>query len=202
MFIPEARIEAAAARLWQGFGLAPGFDVEQLLDELDLGLVWEAVADDDGGRILGQLLPEERAVVLNQRHLSLLEENGGRLRRFTVGHEIGHWELHAGAIRSGTLPLLDGRRTWCRDGSRQPAERQAEMFSAALLMPRDHLLAAMPKPPWHGWPVVYRLAEDFLVNVTPMKIRLEKFGWMHLNDDGVPVSGPRTASGQTSLFDA
>lgn len=202
MFIPEARIEVGAARLWQTFGLTPGFDVEHLLDELGLGLVWEAVADDDGGRILGQLVPEERVVVLNQRHLSLLEERDGRLGRFTVGHEIGHWELHAETIRSGTLPLLDGRRTWCRDGSRQPAERQAEMFAAALLMPRDHLLAAMPKQPWRGWPAVYRLAEDFLVNVTPMKIRLETLGWMHMNDDGLPVSGPKTAPGQASLFDS
>lgn len=121
------------------------------------------------------------------------------LRRYTVGHEVGHWELHAETIRSGTVSLFDGTRIWCRDGSQDPIERQAEMFSAALLMPRDQLLGSLPKSPWQGWSHVYRLADEFLVNPTPMAIRLEKLGWMHREDD-VPVSGPRPAPGQDSLF--
>jgi hypothetical protein len=49
-------------------------------------------------------------------------------------------------------------------------------------MPREHLCAALPKRPWRGWSTVYRLADLFVVNVTPMKIRLEQFGWAHLNE--------------------
>jgi len=135
-----------------------------------------------------------------QRHQHLLEEKEGRLRRYTVGHEIGHWTLHADAVRSGTLSLFDGERIWCRSGSRDPAERQAEMFSAALLMPMDRLLAAPPEPPWRGWPPVYHLADAFAVNVTPMAIRLEELGWMHRDEDATPVSGPRQKAGQGSLF--
>jgi Zn-dependent peptidase ImmA (M78 family) len=199
-FIPEARFEARAAELWQRHGLVPGFDVERLLDDLGLGLVWDEVADDHGGRVLGQLIPEERLVVLNERHRDLLEDKEGQLRRYTVGHEIGHWEFHADAARSGTLSLFDGERIWCRDRSRDPAERQAEMFSAALLVSRDHLLAALPPPPWRGWRPVYRLADAFLVNVTPMTIRLEKLGWMHRDEHGEPVSGPAPRPGQEALF--
>jgi len=162
-FIPEARIEARAADLWQRHGLKPGFDVERLLDELGLGLVWEQVADEAASMVLGQLVPGQQLVVLNERHVGQLEEKGGQLRRYTIGHEIGHWELHSDDARSGMLSLLDGDRIWCRTGSSDPAERQAEMFSAALLMPRDELLAALPQQPWHGWPPVYRLAEIFLV---------------------------------------
>jgi Zn-dependent peptidase ImmA (M78 family) len=198
-FIPEARIEQRAAELWQRHGLEPGFDVERLLDDLGLGLVWEDVPDDDG-RVLGQLIPEQQIVVLNERHLDALEDKGGRLRRYTVGHEVGHWELHAEAARSGTLRLLDGGRIWCRDRSADPLERQAEMFSAALLVPRDRLRVALPKGPWRGWPTVYDLADQFAVNVTPMKIRLERLGWMHLDEDGVPVSGRKPAPGQNQLF--
>ena len=102
-FISRDRIEARASELWQRHGLAPGFDVERLLDDLELDLLWEDVADADDGRILGQLVPEKRLVVLNERHRRLLEERAGRLRRYTVGHEIGHWVLHSEAIRSGTL---------------------------------------------------------------------------------------------------
>lgn len=201
-FIPEARIEARAAELWVRHALERGFDVEQLLDDLGLGLAWDVIDDDGGGRILGQLIPDEKAVVLNQHHMDLLEKDGGRLRRFTVGHEVGHWILHAEDIRAGTLALFDGTRVWCRDKSQVPAERQAEMFSAALLVPQDRLRAVLPPSPWRGWPPVYRLADTFVVNVTPMAIRLEKLGWMHRDDNGVPVSGSKVPAGQGSLFDA
>jgi|HubBroStandDraft_3_1064219.scaffolds.fasta_scaffold461424_2 hypothetical protein len=36
-YIPEARIEAQAARLRQQHALTPGFGIEQLLDNLGLG---------------------------------------------------------------------------------------------------------------------------------------------------------------------
>jgi hypothetical protein len=199
-YVPAARIEALATELWQRHALCPGFDVERLLDELGLDLLWEVVGDEEGGMVLGQLMPQKGLVVLNERHRDLLEAKDGRLRRYTVGHEIGHWVLHAGALRSGTLTLFDGERIWCRDKSPHPAERQAEMFSAALLMPRDLVLAGLPESPWRGWAPVYRLADTFVVNVTPMKIRLETLGWMHLDENDVPASGPKQVAGQTSFF--
>jgi hypothetical protein len=201
MFIPKSRIEACAADLWSRHGLAPGFDVERLLDDLGLDLLWEEVEDGQEGRVLGQLVPAEQLVVLNERHRCLLEEKEGRLRRYTVGHEVGHWTLHADAVRSGMISLFDGGRIWCRDGSQDHVERQAELFSAALLMPRQHLLAAMPKTPWCGWTRVYRLADAFVVNVTPMAIRLQELGWMHRDQDGTPVSGPLQTAGQGLLFE-
>jgi hypothetical protein len=79
-------------------------------------------------------------------------------------------------------------------------ERQAELYSAALLMPREHLRAAMPKRPWRGWPTVYRLADLLVVNVTPMKIRLKRLDWIHLDQDDVLVSGPQPTLGQGRLF--
>jgi IrrE N-terminal-like domain len=199
-FIAEAQIEARAAELWRHHGLEPGFDVERLVDDLGLGLVWESIDDEDGASVLGQLIPGKQLVVLNERHIGRLEEKEGRLRRYTVGHEIGHWMLHADAIRSGTLSFFDGERVWCRDGSGDAIERQAEMFSAALLIPKDRLLAAVPKAPWQGWGPVYRLADTFLVNLTPMRIRLERLGWMHRDDQDKPVSGPKPVPGQGLLF--
>jgi len=198
-FIPAARIERAAAELTRQHQLLPGFDVERLLDELGLGLVWEPI-EDEGGRVLGQLIPQDQVVVLNERHIDLLEQKEGRLRRYTIGHEVGHWTLHADAIRSGTLSLFDGSRVWCRDGSSDPVERQAEMFSAALLMPHDQLFDAVPSAPWQGWSAVYRLADRFVVNPTPMIIRLEALGWAHRDENGRPSSGPAVSHGQDSLF--
>jgi Zn-dependent peptidase ImmA (M78 family) len=155
---------------------------------------------DDQGDILGQLIPARRQVILNERHLERLEAKGGRLRRFTVGHEIGHWILHSEGQGLGTSPLFADGRVMCRDCSREPIEVQAEMFAAALLMPQQVLDAALPGTPWRGWPPVYRLAETFAVNVTPMKIRLEGRGWMHLDETEVPVAGPAPLPGHTTLF--
>jgi uncharacterized protein DUF955 len=200
-YIAPAQIEARAAELWQRHALEPGFDVELLLDDLGLDLLWEFVDDEGpGGAVLGQLIPDKRRVVLNERHIERLEAKHGRLRRYTVGHEIGHWILHADAARRGNLPLFDGERIWCRARSPNPIERQAEMFSAALLIPKDRLLSALPQTRWSGWPTVYRLAETFIVNPTPMVIRLEELGWGHRDDHGVPASGAKPAPGQDSLW--
>jgi uncharacterized protein DUF955 len=198
-FVPDIQIETRAAELWQQHRLSPGFDVERLVDDLDLNLVWDAIEDHDEGIILGQLIPAQRLIVLNERHATRLEAKEGRQRRYTIGHEIGHWILHAGAATSESL-FRDGR-TWCRDGSVNPAERQAEKFSAALLIPRDLLLASLPRAPWLGWAPVYALADRFVVNVTPMRIRLEGLGWMHLGPDGTPRSGPSASPSQPTLFD-
>jgi len=194
-FIAEARIEARAAELWQQFGLQPGFDVERLLDQLDLCLSWESIDDSgDEGDILGQLVPGQRLVLLNEQHLSRLEKNGGAQRRFTIGHEIGHWILHAPGGGLGASSLFTDGRVWCRDGSHESIERQAEMFAAALLIPSEFLAEALPAGSWSGWPAVYRLAECFAVSPTAMQYRLVKLEWMHLGEGREPRSKRRCFS--------
>ena len=56
-------------------------------------------------------------------------------RRFTIGHELGHWE-HAPRPPAGALlPLDDGRTRPSRARSRD-IEEEASRFAAALLMPQ------------------------------------------------------------------
>lgn len=206
-FVAEAQIEARAAELWRAHGLEPGFDIERLLDLFDLRLLWEDVDDEadgigDGeGRVYGLLVPTEQLVILNERHRDALEEKGGRVRRFTVGHEIGHWVIHAKGIGLSSCSLFDGRGIHCRSKSTDSIEWQAEMFSAALLMHRDTLQKELPTGEWSGWPPVYRLAEKFGVSLTAMRIRLERLGWIHRDADGIPRSGPAPVEGQGSLFE-
>jgi Zn-dependent peptidase ImmA (M78 family) len=199
-FIAEAQIEARAAEFHQRFGLTPAFDVEWLVDQVGLRLLWEELPDEEGGKMFGQLWPEAQTIVLNERHREELEGNDGAILRFTIGHEIGHWILHAEAIRSGTISMAEDGRIWCRDKSAHPIERQAEMFSAALLINQEQLRAEIPKHPWRGWAEVRRLATEFRVSQTAMVIRLEKLGWAHRAEDGQPVSGPASAAGQATLF--
>jgi len=185
-FIAEARLESRAAELWRKHSLEPGFDVEALLDALKLSLLWDELPD----YVLGALQARDALVILNDTRVSTFEANAG-LQRFTVGHEIGHWLFHADDARSATLPMLDGARTLCQDGARTPAEIQADLFASYLLMPADRLRPMLPTSPWRGWPTVYRLAGTFAVSPTAMVVRLEKGGWAHRDDAGVPLSGRR-----------
>jgi len=200
-FIAEAQIEARVAELWRQHSLAVGFDVERLLDDLKLDLCWEPLDDSDGqGAILGQLIPAKRLVVLNERHKERLEKDDGRQLRFTIGHEVGHWILHSEGVGDGAEALIADERTMCRDGSRESIEIQAEMFSAALLIQRDALRAALSEGAWRGWAPVYALAEKFVVTPTAMKNRLRGLGWAHLDEAGAPVGGPAPPDGQQSLL--
>ncbi len=88
-YFTEVDFESCAAELWRTHKLQPGFDVDDLVDKLGLGLVWDDIQDGTAGRVLGQLDPNDRAVILNQRYLSELEAREGRVRRYTLGHEIG-----------------------------------------------------------------------------------------------------------------
>lgn len=196
-FIPEPRIENRASELWRRHGLEPNFDLERLLDELQLSLLWDVLPTG----VLGALQADEHLVILNENRLDEFRAMPG-LERFTIAHEIGHDVLHAGDAWTGTLPLLDGGRTWCRDGSSEPPEFQANRFASYLLMPTDRLRPLLPPLPWSGWAPVYRLAETFGVTVTAMIVRLEQGGHAHRDDQGVPVSGrrPQNAGGQQSLL--
>jgi IrrE N-terminal-like domain len=199
-FLAPAQLEARAAELWRRFGLAPNFDAEALLDALELNLLWEELDDGDGAKVFGALIPAKRVVQLNERHIDLLESKPG-LRRFTIGHEIGHWMLHVDRVGTQVC-FLDGiERVWCRERSKDPRERQAESFSGYLLSPTDLLRREVPRRPWQGWAPVYALAESFGMTPTAMIVRLEVAGWAHRDDGGVPQSGARRPPGQQSLLD-
>ena len=197
-FIPAPRLENRAAELWRQHGLEPGFDAEALLDQLELSLLWEELPAD----VLGALKATDSLVILNQTRMAHFVATPG-LQRFTIAHEIGHWLFHAEEARSGTLPMLEGGRTWCReeggDKAKPPAEIQADLFASYLLMPTDRLKPHLPPAPWRGWPQVYRLAEQFAVSATAMVVRLEKAGWAHRAEDGIPVAGRAPVPGQTTL---
>lgn len=198
-FIPGAVLDARAAGLWRSHSLDVGFDCESLLDALGLGLLWDVLPEQDAERVLGALIATESRVVLNEAHLEELEANVG-LRRFTIAHEVGHWLLHAEAIRAGSIPLAHGERTWCRSGATDPVERQAEMFAGRLLLPADRLRGALPGSGWHGWPPVYDLADAFVVTPTAMMVRLDELGLAHRDETGQPRSGRPVPLGQGVLF--
>ena len=76
-YVPDAVLEARAAEIWRSQKLSVGFDAEALVDDLALGLIWNAIDDADDGLIFGALWPARHLVLLNERHRDLLEQNVG-----------------------------------------------------------------------------------------------------------------------------
>ncbi len=150
-FRTDESIEREANALLQSYGLrvapvdAPPVPVDEILENhlhitFELDDLCATLGKPD---VLGALYIAEKKVVVDvQLDPSTHPDVLGRYR-FTVGHEIGHWQLHrdhfldlAGApnlfSQASTVPPII-----CRESQRrEPPEWQADRFSAALLMPR------------------------------------------------------------------
>lgn len=145
---PVEAIERKAQKMlakvpeWMWDGETLPVPVEHVADS-GHGLLIRDVADlsaapgaPTGGHLSGLLLSDRGEIWVNAAEG---QDWPGR-RRFTIGHELGHWCLH----RTGGEPL------YCRSAvidpqevaaderpPRPPAEEEADAFAAALLMPAE-----------------------------------------------------------------
>jgi hypothetical protein len=83
----------------------------------------------------GMLIPATREIVL-----SAAERAYPGRHRFTLAHEVGHWICHVANAKT-TAPV------YCRAADVEPSadrtlEREANIFAAELLMPRELLRSA------------------------------------------------------------
>lgn len=84
-------------------------------------------------------------------------------RRFTIAHELGHWELHEGC--SQFLCSEDDMR----DYGRSPMEREANCFAAELLMPTGYFRPRCQAEP--SIALLEDLAREFQTTLTATAIR-------------------------------
>lgn len=155
-FLKRVDIESAALRLLTAYGkrfeavLAPPIPVDEILEShLELDLRFDN---------LPRLLTEPRALGatwVGQRRVRIDESLDpsvypameGRYR-FTLSHEVGHWELHRHLYPSlkdqGLLfGAVEQPSVICRAGEGfDPMEWQANQFAGYLLMPRDMVVQA------------------------------------------------------------
>lgn len=146
--------------------------IEQIA-ELHFGLVIERT--ELGGGISGQLFVADKRIVLNSREPVTRQ-------RFTTGHELGHYFLHAG---SGDAEI-------CPASFASEKEREANHFAVSLLLPMNLVLlelagevnaaAQIAKGEGRIYEltgreldvIVDRLAKKFLVSKTTLEIRLSR----------------------------
>jgi len=155
-FLRHSEIENASLCLLAEYGrkygdvVEPPVPVEEIL-EAHLALTLDF--DDLGKRIgvpdvLGATWIQDKLVLVDQS-LDPTENSPKEGRyRFTLAHELGHWELHRHHfLADAGQPSLFGDKPKpsivCRTSSRkEPMEWQADMFSGYLLMPKDMIFAA------------------------------------------------------------
>jgi hypothetical protein len=133
----EQVLAKAPAYIWDGERLP--VPVEDLADSV-YGLLVRDVEDmrsapgaptlAPGQSLSGMLLPARGEIWVNAEEARQWPPR----RRFTIGHELGHWVMH----RAGQASLFC-RRTSVDEAPARPArdiEEEASAFAAALLMPQ------------------------------------------------------------------
>ena len=206
-FLPKKVIEEHADVLLGRWGIdhaavtEPPVPIEDIL-EVGLGLAFEVCdLQSEFGHtdVLGGIWFGSRIVKIDQSLDPTIDARMLGRFRFTVAHEIGHWELHRHHLMNdpSAASLFDESDTpafVCRSSDRPAEEVQANHFAACLLMPRPLVHDAWAK--WRGSPdpvslqelninpsdevaldaFCRPLAERFEVSAQPMRYRLEAIG--------------------------
>lgn len=115
----------------------------------------------------------------DQKFSILININKPETRQhFTLGHELGHYFLHADKLKKGE-GMVDGESELAnvpyrhRSGASDAArlEVEANNFAASLLMPADLVRRA-----WEATESVEKCAGIFKISVVAMSIRLTQLG--------------------------
>lgn len=102
-------------------------------------------------------------------NLDRVEARDSPRARFTVAHELGHYFIdeHRNALASGRVPQHPSR---CEFESRNPAEVEADVFAAGLLLPRRRFVEAVSRA-GRGLEAVKTLAGTFGTSLTSTGVR-------------------------------
>ena len=176
-FIHRKSIEAGTQVLVADYGrrygitVQPPIPVEEIL-EAHLGLTYDfADLPELLGmpNVLGGTWFRSRQVKIDESlDPSVFPSQLGRYR-FTVAHEIGHWELHRDRYLSGEgqTAMFAGEDcpVVCRSCDTSPLEWQADHFAGYLLMPKDMVFAQ--------WEATYGNREPYIAvsEIEDLKVR-------------------------------
>ena len=171
-FLPKQHIEWNAQKLLAEYGgrygevVVPPVPVEEILEKhlkltLEIDNLEARLGHPD---ILGALWAPDKLVAIDESLEPSEHPNKEGRYRYTVGHEIGHWVQHRHYfLENPDQGLLFPKNTpevtvICRTSqSKEPMERQADYFSAYLLMPKDMVYAAWEKHRGSMTPYVFNL---------------------------------------------
>jgi Zn-dependent peptidase ImmA (M78 family) len=167
-------------------------DVDAISEQiLGLSYLYEPIPEPRGTTILAALHPEQRLIVLNERHVEIFGRNEG-LERFTKAHEMGHWICHCRWVDCPSL-MVDGptrpSMSYPATSHLPPAtdpwlENHANWFAAALLMPPLLLRRAARAVDVTAWRGRYELRERCGVSISALNARLRQLGYPPVKGSG------------------
>jgi hypothetical protein len=164
-YLPEALIENSTLVLLASYGrrygevVRPPVPVEEILEaHLELDLRFDNLPELLGvPDVLGATWVHEREVRIDESLDPTVDPTMEGRYRFTVSHEVGHWELHRSLYGDPRQAALFGEKPKpivCRSGAKDPIEWQADCFAGYLLMPTRMVLAA--------WKAIYGKLEPYI----------------------------------------
>ena len=163
--------EKAKKLLQQSDALALPVDLNRVVECLGLSLNEKPLENEYSGF----LAVKEKTIVVNLQHPPVR-------RRFTIAHEIGHYQLHR---RSEDIPVFIDRAVYHRKesvaGVDHLMEMQANAYAAGLLMPEallDEYLDNHPALDLEKPADIKTLAEEFEVSRPAMEFRLINLGFV------------------------
>ena len=119
--------------------------------------------DTCAARIVGG---ETRAIITVQR------DDPPERRRFSIGHELGHWQWHKGEVLYCDSKSIESHKL--TGGVER--ERLADRFSAQLLMPRFLMEPRLLAEPNFTWSTTYSLSREFRTSLRATAIRIVELG--------------------------
>jgi Zn-dependent peptidase ImmA (M78 family) len=165
---------AAAAALLRSLGVAQTpIDVDEIARRVGIQVVRQQFAD---GEVSGMLFREKG----KQPIIGVNASQAQTRQRFTLAHELGHWQLHPGRVVILDRPVRINRRDSLSSMATDREEIEANDFAANLLMPEEAVhtyLSQLPPAIRHDsdacadW-----LAAEFNVSFAAMGFRLMNLG--------------------------
>lgn len=138
--LAEAELARVSSYVWDGMTLP--VPVEHIADShfglyvreaRDLSRAPGAPELPPGKSLSGLLLPDRGEIWVS----SVESQSWPARRRFTIGHELGHWCMHRQAPSIYCHSTAVDPPAQVKRPRRSPAESEADNFAAAMLMPRN-----------------------------------------------------------------
>lgn len=165
-----ATIENLALKLLQSYDLlTTPIDVRKVASKLDIQILEQDLDDDVSGFLVRK--DNKNVIGLNNNQHDVRQ-------RFTISHEIGHFKIHVS--ESLFVDYYKGSRLYRSSNHSNDfkAEREANVFAAALLMPEPLIIDKLKSLPDD---ISYErklkhLSSIFVVSQQAMDFRLKSLG--------------------------
>jgi len=205
-FITEKILaNANLATTWQGY--VAKTDIDSIIEfEYGLDIQWENIDHlCTDGIVLAAIIPDQKLIYMNESQKCMFVEKMGTMN-FSKAHELGHWILHVTEQQEyEQLSFGQSDRYFCRSNAkRMPEEIQADMFAAAILMPKEIITGAISDLISRKRVVLrdlYILKDSFEVSISALTNRIRALKLLYIDDNGKIFMNEAEALGQLTLFD-